>query len=75
MSVRSAKNAVWEARYVGNTGTNLYQTVDANPFLGTTAPGKNGLLQDFPDLVPNATAPHLADTTQQVDLRLLPDRT
>ena len=60
------KNAVWEARYVGNKGTNLYQTVDGNPYLGTTAPGKNGLLQDFPNLVPNASALTPCATTQQV---------
>jgi hypothetical protein len=59
------KNAVWEARYVGNKGTNLYQTVDANPYLGTTAAGKNGLLQDFPNLVPNASALTPCATTQQ----------
>jgi hypothetical protein len=60
------KNAVWEARYVGNKGTNLYQTVDGNPYLGTTAAGKNGLLQDFPSLVPNASALTPCATTQQV---------
>jgi hypothetical protein len=60
------KNAVWEARYVGNKGTNLYQTVDANPYLGTTVAGKNGLLQDFPNLVPNASALSPCLTTQQV---------
>jgi hypothetical protein len=57
---------VWEARYVGNKGTNLYQTVDANPYLGTTVAGKNGLLQDFPNLVPNASALTPCATTQQV---------
>jgi hypothetical protein len=60
------KNAVFEARYVGNRGTNLYQTVDGNPYLGTTAAGKNGLLQDFPNLVPNASALTPCATTQQV---------
>jgi carboxypeptidase family protein len=45
-----SKNAVVEARYVGNRGTNLYQTVDGNPFLGTAA--NHGLLQDFPGLIP-----------------------
>ncbi len=44
------KNAVVEARYVGNKGTNLYQTVDGNPYLGTAA--AHGLLQDFPGLIP-----------------------
>jgi len=60
------KNAVWEARYVGNKGTNLYQTVDGNPYLGTTAPGKNGLLQAFPNLIPNASSLSPCLTTQQV---------
>jgi hypothetical protein len=61
-----SKNAVVEARYVGNMGTNLYQTVDGNPYLGTTAPGKNGLLQDFPSLVPNASSLTPCAATQQV---------
>jgi hypothetical protein len=60
------KNAVVEARYVGNLGHDLYQTVDGNPYLGTTAPGKNGLLQDFPNLVPNASALTPCATTAQV---------
>jgi hypothetical protein len=50
------KNAVWEARYVGNLGQNLYQTVDGNPYAGLNVAGKHGLLQDFPNLVPNASA-------------------
>jgi Carboxypeptidase regulatory-like domain len=61
-----SKNAVVEARYVGNLGRDLYQTVDANPYLGTTAAGKNGLLQDFPGLIPNAAALTPCATTQQV---------
>jgi hypothetical protein len=60
------KNAVVEARYVGNLGRDLYQTVDGNPYLGTTAPGKNGLLQDFPGLVPNASSLTPCAATQQV---------
>jgi hypothetical protein len=48
------KNSVWEARYAGNLGTNLYQTVDGNPFAGTAA--NHGLLQDFPNLIPNASS-------------------
>ena len=60
------KNAVFEARYVGNMGTNLYQTVDGNPYLGTTAPGKNGLLQDFPNLVLNAYLNHALRHDPQV---------
>jgi hypothetical protein len=44
----------FEARYVGNHAINLYQTVDANPYLGTaTAPG---LLQTFPQFVPGASS-------------------
>ena len=31
------KNTALEARYVGNRGTNLFQTVDGNPFVGTAA--------------------------------------
>jgi Carboxypeptidase regulatory-like domain len=61
-----SKNAVVEARYVGNLGRDLYQTVDANPYLGTTVAGKNGLLQDFPGLIPNAAALTPCATTQQV---------
>ncbi len=36
-----SKNSVIEARYVGNHGTNLFQTVDGNPYVGTAAnPGQ-----------------------------------
>jgi hypothetical protein len=36
-----SKNSAFEARYVGNQGTNLFQTVDGNPFVGTAAaPGQ-----------------------------------
>ena len=38
----------------------------ATRYLGTTAAGKNGLLQDFPNLVPNASALTPCATTQQV---------
>jgi len=58
------KNAVIEARYVGNRGTNLFQTVDGNPYAGLNLAGNcgapsspapcHGLLQDFPGLIPNA---------------------
>ncbi|HWF02099.1 MAG TPA: hypothetical protein VHA06_00350, partial [Candidatus Angelobacter sp.] len=35
------KNTAVEARYVGNHGTNLFQTVDGNPYVGTAAaPGQ-----------------------------------
>jgi hypothetical protein len=50
----TSKNSALEVRYVGNHGTNLFQTVDGNPYLGTAA--KPGLLQTFPQLVPNASA-------------------
>jgi hypothetical protein len=49
-----SKNAVFEARYVGNLGQNLYQTVDGNPFVGTAA--SHGLLQDFPNLLPSGSS-------------------
>jgi hypothetical protein len=58
------KNSVWEARYAGNHAVNLYQTVDGNPFAGT--PTSHGLLQDFPNLIPNASAISPCLTTQQV---------
>jgi len=59
-----SKNSVFEARYVGNLGQNLYQTVDGNPFAGTAA--NHGLLQDFPNLIPNASAITPCAATQQV---------
>jgi len=39
------KNAVFEARYAGNHGTNLFQSVNANPFV-------NDLKAAFPQFVP-----------------------
>jgi len=57
------KNAAFEARYVGNHAVNLFQTVDGNPFAGI--PGRPGLLQDFPNLIPNASAITPCATTQQ----------
>jgi hypothetical protein len=59
-----SKNSVVEARYVGNLGQNLYQTVDGNPFAGTAA--SHGLLQDFPNLIPNASSITPCAATQQV---------
>ncbi|HEY2390528.1 MAG TPA: TonB-dependent receptor [Candidatus Angelobacter sp.] len=59
-----SKNAVFEARYVGNLGHDLYQTVDGNPFAGTAA--SHGLLQDFPGLIPNASSITPCATTQQI---------
>jgi len=57
------KNAAFEARYVGNHAVNLFQTVDGNPFAGI--PGRPGLLQDFPNLIPNASSITPCSTTQQ----------
>jgi len=57
------KNSVFEARYAGNHAVNLFQTVDANPFAGT--PTSHGLLQDFPNLIPNASSISPCLTTQQ----------
>jgi len=59
-----SKAAVFEARYVGNHAVNLFQTVDGNPFAGT--PTSHGLLQDFPNLVPNASSISPCLTTAQV---------
>ncbi|HLK09625.1 MAG TPA: carboxypeptidase regulatory-like domain-containing protein [Candidatus Angelobacter sp.] len=58
------KNAVVEARYAGNHAINLFQTVDANPFAGL--PSSHGLLQDFPNLIPNASAITPCAATTQV---------
>ena len=47
-----SKNSAIEARYVGNHGINLFQTVDGNPYFGTVgttteAPvGKSPLLDE-----------------------------
>ena len=60
------KNAVFEARYVGNHAVNLFQTVDANPFAGLPVAGQHGLLQDFPNLIPNASAITPCAATTQV---------
>ena len=61
-----SKNSVVEARYVGNVGQNLYQTVDGNPFAGLAIAGQHGLLQDFPSLIPNASSISPCTTTVQV---------
>jgi Carboxypeptidase regulatory-like domain len=45
-----AKNAVVEVRYVGNAGRNLFQTIDANPYI-------LGLANDYPNLVPAGDTP------------------
>ena len=61
------KNSVLEARYVGNHGTNLFQTVDGNPYVGTAA--APGLAQSFPNLVPagvtGCTTPGVVQTAAQ----------
>ena len=48
------KNAAFEARYAGNRGTNLFQSVDANPYVGLPSanPAVAGLAQFFPNLLP-----------------------
>ena len=68
------KNSALEARYVGNHGENLFQTVDSNPYLGTATQtaitptnvvGGPGLLQLFPQfLPPGASNAACAATTQ-----------
>jgi hypothetical protein len=60
-----SKNAVLEARYAGNHAVNLFQTVDSNPFAGLNVAGKHGLLQDFPNLIPNASSITPCAATQQ----------
>ncbi len=45
-----SKNSVLEARYVGNRATDLFQTVNANPFI-------LDLKTDFPNLVPAGLTP------------------
>lgn len=61
------KNSAFEARYVGNHGSNLFQTVDGNPYVGTAA--SPGLAQAFPNLVPagvtGCTAPTVVQTPAQ----------
>jgi hypothetical protein len=49
------KNQAIEARYVGNKGYQLFQSVDGNPFLGT--PANPGLFQLFPQFVPPGLTP------------------
>lgn len=44
------KNAVFEARYAGNHGAGLFQTLDGNPFIAD-------LKTDFPNLVPAGQTP------------------
>lgn len=44
------KNAAVEVRYVGNHGSQLFQTVNANPFIADLA-------RDFPALIPAGVSP------------------
>jgi hypothetical protein len=46
----TSKNSAFEARYVGNRGLNLFQSVDGNPFIAN-------LKTDFPNLVPANLTP------------------
>jgi len=50
------QGAVFEARYVGNHATNLFQTVNGNPRI-------DGLLAAFPSLVPSGLTPCTTPTT------------
>jgi len=67
------KRSAFEIRYQGDHATNLYQTVDGNPYLGTPTAfkvngqtvGGPGLLQTFPQFVPNASSLTPCTTTQQ----------
>jgi len=45
-----SKNSAFEARYVGNHATDLFQTVNANPFI-------QDLVTSFPNLVPAGLTP------------------
>jgi Carboxypeptidase regulatory-like domain len=49
------RNSAFEARFVGNHASQLFQTVDGNPFLGTAS--DPGLAQLFPNLVPAGDTP------------------
>lgn len=44
------KNAAFEARYVGNHASDLFQTINANPFIGDLA-------TNFPSLIPAGDTP------------------
>src|SRR5579864_2851954 len=51
------KRSAFEVRYAGNRGTNLFQSLDGNPFVGTAT--NPGLAQVFPNLLPAGTSPCL----------------
>jgi hypothetical protein len=54
------KSSAFEVRYAGNRGTNLFQSIDGNPFVGTAA--NPGLAQVFPNLLPAGTSACLTST-------------
>ena len=49
--------AVFEARYVGNHGADLFQSVNGNPFIGNPSPTVLGMAGAFPNLVPSSDTP------------------
>jgi hypothetical protein len=51
-----AAGAVLEVRYVGNRGTNLFQSINGNPKI-------RGLLANYPTLVPSSLTPCSTPTT------------
>ena len=55
------KNSVIEARYAGNHAVDLFQSINANPVIGSyhTSPTRvvRGLADDFPNLVPAGVTP------------------
>jgi Carboxypeptidase regulatory-like domain len=50
-----SRNLAFEIRYAGNHASNLFQSVNANPFVGTAA--DPGLAQVFPNLLPAGVSP------------------
>ena len=66
------KNAALEVRYAGNRGTNLFQSINANPYVGLPSASASvaGLAQFFPNLLPSGVT--ACTTTQQV---LVPGQT
>jgi hypothetical protein len=53
----TSKNSALELRYVGNHANNLFQSVNANPVVGTDQFGQTGIISDFPNLVPAGITP------------------
>jgi carboxypeptidase family protein len=60
------KNSAFEIRYAGNRGTNLFQSIDGNPYVGLPSanPAVAGLAQFFPNLLPAGVS--ACTTSQQV---------